>query len=70
MDTDGNKIKLSETPNSHLMILGQSGMGKTFFLCRKMEEAINIGKSILIMDFSGSYTLQELKKINSSIWKL
>lgn len=61
-DLDGNKVKLSEKPNSHFMILGQSGMGKTFLLCRKIEEEIRLGKSILIMDFSGSYTEKELRK--------
>lgn len=61
-DLEGNKVKLSEIPNSHLMILGQSGMGKTFLLSRKIEEEIRLGKSILIMDFSGSYTEQELRK--------
>lgn len=61
-DMDGNRVRLSEIPNSHLMILGQSGMGKTFLLCRKIEGAINDGKSVLIMDFSGSFALHELKK--------
>lgn len=61
-DLEGNKVKLSEKPNSHQMILGQSGMGKTFLLCRKIEEEIRRGKSILIVDFSGSYTEKELRK--------
>lgn len=33
-DMDGNRVRLSEIPNSHLMILGQSGMGKTFLLSK------------------------------------
>lgn len=61
-DLEGNMVKLSEKPNSHLMILGQSGFGKTFLLCRKIEEEIRRRKSILIMDFSGSYTERELRK--------
>lgn len=61
-DMEGNAVTFSQTPNSHMMILGQSGMGKTFFLCRKMEEAVSNGKTILIVDFSGSFTSRELKK--------
>lgn len=61
-DLESNSIKLSKTPNSHFLILGMSGMGKTFFLCRKVEETIKDGKQIIIFDYSGSYTKEELEK--------
>lgn len=55
-------IKLVEKPNGHLLILGQSGTGKTYFLCRKMEEADKNGKRILLLDYSASFTYLELAK--------
>lgn len=61
-DTEGNKIKLSRIPNEHILTLGRSGMGKTYFLCRKMEEAIQQDKRVVVFDYSESYSLQELKK--------
>ena len=33
-------IYLSQKPNEHLLILGQSGTGKTYFCVRRIEEAI------------------------------
>lgn len=61
-DTEGNNIKLSRIPNEHILTLGRSGMGKTYFLCRKMEEAIQQDKRVVVFDYSESYSLQELKK--------
>lgn len=61
-DLEDNKIIFSQIPNSHILILGKSGMGKTFFLCRKMEEDIYKGYQVVIFDYSGSYTKEELVK--------
>lgn len=61
-DMEGNLIRLSQKPNGHLLILGQSGMGKTYFACRKIEEDMEKNQIILIFDWSGSYTQEELEK--------
>lgn len=63
-DFEGNCIYLSQNPNSHLLILGGSGYGKTYFLCRQMEEKISEKKKIFLIDYSGSYTKSELEKNN------
>lgn len=57
-----NVINLTEKPNGHLLVLGQSGTGKTYFLCRKMEEKIQQRKRIMVWDYSASYTDSELEK--------
>lgn len=59
---EGYAIKLTEKPNGHLLILGLSGTGKTYFLCRKMEEDVNNGKRIIVWDYSASYSDSELEK--------
>lgn len=61
-DREENVVTLSEKPNAHLLILGCSGSGKTYFICRKLEEELKKGKKIFILDYSGSYTLSELNK--------
>lgn len=61
-DKEGNKIILQDKPNGHLLILGKSGSGKTYFACRKIEEEYQKNKRILVFDYSGSYTSAELKK--------
>lgn len=58
IDREGNLIKLAGRPNSHILILGGSGCGKSFAGCRFMEEN---GK-IIVIDYSGSYSKEELKK--------
>lgn len=40
VDTENNYIYLAETPNSHLLIMGQSGSGKTYYCNRKIEQEI------------------------------
>lgn len=61
-DIEGNNIMLTGKPNGHLLILGKSGSGKTYYLCRKMEEAVQTGRTILLWDYSASYTYSELEK--------
>ena len=52
MDKENHEIKICKTPNPHILILGKSGEGKTYFCCRKIEEEIQDGKSVLIFDYS------------------
>lgn len=63
-DIEENVVKMCNNPNPHILIWGQSGQGKTYFNCRKIEEAIKLGKQVLIIDYSGSYTKNEFKKNN------
>ena len=55
-------IHLLNTPNAHELYLGKSGSGKTWAICRRVEELYSFGKKILILDYSGSYTVEELEK--------
>ena len=59
-DKIGNTIELSSDPNGHVLILGQTGQGKTYELCRLVEDYCGQGKRILIIDYSGSFTEREL----------
>lgn len=61
-DREGNTIEIAGIPNPNLLVWGKSGQGKTYFLCREIEKAVNRGKKVLIVDYSGSYTRQELTK--------
>lgn len=61
-DLDGNLITLSETPNPNVVVWGSSGQGKTYFFCREIERAVRENKHVLIIDYSGSYTKEELEK--------
>lgn len=61
-DLERRKIRISKIPNSHLLILGKSGEGKTYFCCRKIEEDLREGKNVVIFDYSNSYSLPELRK--------
>lgn len=63
-DIEGNSIRLAHEANGHLLVWGRSGEGKTYFCQRKIEEYLEDGKRILILDFSGSYTKEQLEKNN------
>lgn len=60
--SSGATIHLRNTPNAHELYLGKSGSGKTWAICRRIEELYSSSKKILILDYSGSYTIEELKK--------
>ena len=62
MDKENHEIKICKTPNPHILILGKSGEGKTYFCCRKMEEDLREGKNVIIFDYSNSYSLPALHK--------
>lgn len=57
---NGLEIKLSNDLNGHILVWGRSGQGKTYFLCRKVEDYVEAGKKVLIIDYSGSYTNKEM----------
>lgn len=61
-DNEGNVILLSRECNGHILVLGQSGQGKTYFLCRQMEEAVKQGEHLFAFDYSGSYSEHELMR--------
>lgn len=59
-DKEGHEVHIAEAGNGHTVVLGNSGQGKTFFLCRMIEEACERGEKVLIIDFSGSYSEKQL----------
>ncbi|MCI9101095.1 MAG: ATP-binding protein [Lachnospiraceae bacterium] len=61
-DLEGNGINLLQSPNAHILTWGRSGQGKTFFCQKQIEQARKAGQRIFVMDFSGSYTLEQLKR--------
>lgn len=66
-DLDGNFIQITDEPNANIIVWGQSGQGKTYFGCRRIEAAVASGKRVLVLDYSGSYTRQELSKKEFSV---
>lgn len=67
MDQEKNKVQILATPNAHVLVLGKSGMGKTYFICRELEQQIAAKRSMILFDFSGSYTTAELEKMKFSL---
>ena len=61
-DMDGNEIQLNSVPNPHILAWGKSGQGKTFFFNRRIEDAVNQNRNVLIVDYSGSFTKIERRK--------
>lgn len=59
-DLEGHRIHLTKEGNGHMLVLGNSGQGKTYFLCRMLEKYCEERKKVLILDFSGSYSQTEL----------
>ena len=51
-DKENHKVTLTDRPNGHILVLGKSGSGKTYFLCRKIEEDLEAGKRVFIIDYS------------------
>ena len=46
--------------NRHLVIGGRSGSGKTYFIQSVLKQLVEMGQSSLIIDFSSSYTQNQL----------
>lgn len=63
-DKEGHEIRISQEGNGHILVYGSSGQGKTYFLCRMLEEYVKSGKRVLILDYSGSYSEKEMKEKN------
>lgn len=61
-DKEAHEILLADRPNAHILVWGQAGRGKTYFCCRQLERFFEEGKRSVILDFSGSYTEDELEK--------
>lgn len=62
-DMEENQIFLTDIPNGHVLVLGKSGMGKTYYTLKTVAEAVQKGKSVLLFDYSGSYRIEEIKKV-------
>ena len=63
-DKEGHEIRIAQECNGHMLVYGKSGQGKTFFLCRMLEKYYELGRKVLILDYSGSYSEKELKEKN------
>lgn len=61
-DKFGNNYVIAEQPNSHQLITGSSGYGKSFQLCRRIEELFAQDKMIILLDFSNSFSVEERRK--------
>lgn len=60
-DYFNNEIVMMNAINGHAILTGMSGMGKTYALTRLLEEAAKNKKRILILDYSGSFSVFELE---------
>jgi len=60
-DMEGNEITPDTVLNRHKKITGGSGTGKTYFSVREIEEESRYG-TVYVLDFSGSYDEEELRK--------
>lgn len=61
-DVEGNEITVDDMAfNRHKKIIGSSGTGKTYFSVREIEEESKYG-TVWVLDFSGSYSEEELRK--------
>lgn len=61
-DREGHLIQICTDDNAHLLVTGQTRQGKTYAICRRLEELYEKGVSTLVVDYSGSYTEEELAK--------
>lgn len=61
-DLEGHEVQLAYIPNRHMILLGKSGYGKTYGANREAAHRIRDGDKIAILDVSGSYTKEELKR--------
>lgn len=62
VDTDGTVLELVGHDNDHILTTGISGQGKTYFNVRLLEEAVSLGKSIVVLDEAHSFQLLELQE--------
>ena len=62
-DMEENQIFLTDIPNGHVLVLGKSGMGKTYYMLKTVWEAVQKGRNVLLFDYSGSYRIEEIRKV-------
>lgn len=61
----GERISLCMEPNGHLLNLGVSGSGKSYYIYRRMEElwqANADSRRYVVLDYSNSFTPEEMQK--------
>lgn len=66
----GERIVMCTEQNGHLLTLGMSGSGKSYYIYRRLEELWQAGaggRRYVILDHSNSYTADEMKKADFSI---
>ncbi len=61
-DRFGNVYNIVENPNPHQLITGASGFGKTWQLCRRIEEVHEKNRKVIVLDFSFSFAKEERVK--------
>lgn len=61
-DLEGNHIQLNLERRAHTLILGSTGSGKTWLSFRMLEEAVRENKKVFIVDFSNSFSDDEIAK--------
>lgn len=67
-DDEHEKIcwDFGNAPNRHVLITGQSGMGKTYFMQSLLYEFVKKGLSPIVFDYSGSFTKGQMEKTGFS----
>lgn len=62
----GKLVRYQDEENNHCYITGQSGYGKTHFMCQLIPKYYEIGHQIVIFDSSDSFTYEALcRNLNS-----
>lgn len=56
----GKLVRYKDEENNHCYITGQSGYGKTHFMCQLLPKYYEIGHQIVIFDSSDSFTCETL----------
>lgn len=56
----GGKAVLSNAPNPHIFISGQSGSGKSYFLKHLAAQAVQQGALVLVLDYTGDFSTPDL----------
>lgn len=59
---DQMEIKMVGKPNGHVFMVGEPGVGKTYAGTRMLEKHVACNGIACVLDYSGSYTKEELEK--------